>query len=168
MYTILTSKKKSCGCQCKTCHEQFSRIFLADSLLSAKAVPGGVQVPSTASGNFSLVMTDKPQFYVHVAVQNYKNSTMSHLHLYNRKNPKENGPIVLFLTHTMNNPIPLINGDLVARMFTTSDFEAPYKNMPFSQFQKMVMDGQLYFNAHTTQNPNGELAAPVRVIQKWG
>jgi hypothetical protein len=39
---------------------------------------------------------------------------MSHLHLYNRKNPKENGPIVLFLTHNMNNPIPLINGDLVA------------------------------------------------------
>lgn len=168
MYTIVPSKKKSCGCLCKTCAKQFTTILLAESLLSSMAVPGGIKVPSTASGYFSLLMTDKPQFYVHVAVQNYKNSTMSHLHLYNHENPKQNGPIVLFLTNTMKNPVPLINGDLVARMFTTNDFEAPYKNMPMAHFQKMIKDNQLYFNAHTTQNPNGELAAPVRIIQKWG
>lgn len=45
-------------------------------------------------------------------------------------------------------------------MFTTSDFEMPYKNMPLIQFQRMVQDQQLYFNAHTTQTENWRLPLP--------
>jgi hypothetical protein len=67
----------------------------------------------------------------------------------------------------MKKPATILDGVLVSRTFTTSDFAAPYKNMPLEDFRSLIMERRLYFNAHTTQNPNGELAAPLQVIKKF-
>ena len=161
MYTPLSVKKK---CACQGCRCNFTGITLVESLLTPGAVPGGVVVKSTATGAASLLLTNKNEFYIHLTVRNIKNITMSHIHFYNTKDPKTNGPILLWLTKTMTHPVRSLDGVLVSQMFTTADFEAPYKNMHLEEFKNLVMQGHLYFNVHTTENSNGELAAPVNPV----
>ena len=104
---------------------------------------------------------------MYVAVRNLQHITMAHIHLYNGKDPKTNGPVVLWLFHSMKQPVSFREeGTLVSQMFTTADFSTPYKNMSLEEFQKLVSDGKLYFNVHTVQNPNGELAGPVKIVHK--
>ena len=166
MYTPLSSKEKKCACQ--GCRCNFTGITLVESLLTPSAVPGGVVVKSTATGTASLLVTNKPEFYIHVAVRNIKNITMSHIHFYNTKDPKTNGPILLWLTKTMKTPVRSLDGTLVSQMFSTADFEAPYKNMALQEFKNLVEHGHLYFNVHTTENPNGELAGPISPVLQLG
>jgi hypothetical protein len=166
MYTPLSSKEKKCACQ--GCRCNFTGITLVESLLTPSAVPGGLIVKSNATGTASLLLTNKPEFYIHIAVRNIKNITMSHIHFYNTKDPKTNGPILLWLTKTMTNPVRSLDGTLVSQMFSTSDFEAPYKNMALQEFKNLVEHGHLYFNVHTTENPNGELAGPIAPVLQLG
>lgn len=161
MFTPLPTKKK---CACQGCQCNFTTITLVESLLTPAAVPGGVVVKSAATGAASLLLTNKNQFYIHLALRNIKDITMSHIHFYNTKDPKTNGPILLWLNKSIKHPIPSLNGVLVSHMFSTADFEAPYKNMSIQDFKILLVHKHLYFNVHTVANPNGELAAPIEPV----
>lgn len=158
MFTPLP-KKRSCACQ--GCRCNYTDLLLVESLLYPAAVPGGVAVPSTATGQGSLLVTNKDQFYVHLGVRNIHEVTMSHIHFRNTKDPQTNGPILLVLNNNTKNPIRSLDGTLVSRMFTTQDFEAPYTHMSMDDFRDLLVHNKLYFNVHTVKNPNGELAAPM-------
>jgi len=165
MFTPIPHTRKNCSCQ--GCQCNFTTVTLVESLLSPSAVPGGANVKSPATGTASLLLTNKNQFYVYLAVRNLQHITMAHIHLYNIKDPKTNGPVVLWLFHSMKQPVSFREeGTLVSQMFTTADFSTPYKNMSLEEFKKLVSDGKLYFNVHTVQNPNGELAGPVKIVHK--
>lgn len=158
MYTPLPEKMCQCGhgCPCN-----YTSILVVESLLYPAAVPGGVAVESRATGAASLVLTNKDEFYVRVAVRNISGITMAHIHLNNTKDPKTNGPILLGLQDSTKKPIPRFDGTLVSKMFTTADFAAPYTNMPLKDFKDLIAHKQLYVNVHTVTNPNGELAGPI-------
>lgn len=156
-YMFTPLPKKMCNanvsCQCQGCRCNYTEI-----LLYPAAVPGGVAIPSSATGAASLVLTNKKEFYVRLAVRNIQGITMSHIHLNNTKDSKTNGPILLWLE---NSTTPVFDGTLVSKMFTTADFAAPYTNMPLEKFKDLIVHKQLYFNVHTVANPNGELAGPI-------
>jgi len=130
-------------------------------MFSHEAVPGGVPNHTDSSGFFSLVLTNKDNFYVGIYCKDIKNATMAHVHFYNEQNPTKNGKILLWLFHSMN-PIDIKSGYLVARNFTSADFT---EQLSFNQFLDLIQKNKFYINVHTLQNPNGELAAPL-VISK--
>ena len=155
----------SCTCG-PTCRCNYTRFLLVESLLDTAAVPGGTKVPSNATGCASMVLTHKNEFYVYVTVRHLHNITMSHLHLYNTQDPKKNGPILLFLSKSMQKPIPVLNGILISHVFSMQDMEAPYRDMTIEAFQTLLRQNKVYFNVHTVQNPDGELAGPATIVHQ--
>lgn len=138
-----------------------SHILFVQSLLLPSSVPGNKKIETRATGCASLlVLTDENRFYITLDVHNLKNITMAHLHFYNTTQPTTNGPILLWL---VKKPPHHSRQRLVSQFFSTKDFSAPYTHMSMNEFIHHIQHGQLYFNVHTVQYPEGELAGSVEM-----
>jgi hypothetical protein len=125
-------------------------------------VPGGIINHAASSGYFNVVLTNADSFYVGIYCKNIKNVIMSHIHFYNPIDRKKNGNILLWLFKSMNKPLDIKSGYLVARNFTSDDFS---EKISFNSFLELIKQNKLYINVHTIQNPNGELAAPLIITK---
>jgi hypothetical protein len=129
-------------------------VIVIHTELDSRSVPGGAKIQTKAKGRAVLHIKNNYEFFIQLDVYNIQNVTMAHIHFVNEKTPTENGPILLWLYKTKE-PLKMFNGSLVSRSFTLADLQ---KRMNFTEFKNYIHNCKLYYNVHTVQNPNGELA----------
>lgn len=137
-------------------------LIMIQTLLSPDNVPNGEMIHSNASGYASLIIRDN-KLIIDIYVRGLKNITMAHIHFFNRKDQKTNGPILLWLVKSKV-PFSIQNGYLVQKEFSIHDFEKPYS---IQDFITMVRKQEFYWNIHTVQNPGGELAGILKITHQF-
>jgi hypothetical protein len=107
-----------------------------------------VQTEATGVAEFILMGTDSTAFSINAT--NIENATAGHIHLGAKG---ENGPIVvtLFKFDTPMNEVSE-NGTI-----TADKLEGPLAGKQISDLTAAGVNGTLYVNIHTEQNPNGEI-----------
>lgn len=134
-------------------HPKDKKVYHTELL--KKSVPGGVKINTKARGRAVLHILNSQEFFIQIDVYDITNVTMAHIHFYNEKNRSENGPIVLWLFKNMEHPLKEVNGALIAKTFHLKDL---LQKMDMTTFVSNIVGQKFYYNVHTVQNPNGELA----------
>ena len=134
-------------------HHKDKKVYHTELL--KKGVPGGVKINTKARGRAVLHILNSQEFFIQIDVYDIANVTMAHIHFYNEKNRGENGPILLWLFKNMQHPLKEVNGPLVAKTFSLKDLS---QKMDMTTFVGAINSHKFYYNVHTVQNPNGELA----------
>jgi hypothetical protein len=117
------------------------------NLTGSEEVPP-VQTEATGIAEFIPMGTDSLAYSVNAT--NIESATAGHIHA---GKPGENGPIVvtLFKYDTPMNEVSE-NGTI-----TADKLEGPMAGMQISDLTAAGVNGTLYVNIHTEQNPNGEI-----------
>jgi hypothetical protein len=144
MFTPLQKKKDS--------------LLAYQSYLDHNSVPGSKKTHTIANGFVTLIHLNEDEFYINVYVTNIKNIIMSHIHLINQHDKEKNGPILLWLTDSMSDPISIQNGYLVTKKFSIQDLKKSYLIHDAKDFIRLIHERKIYVNVHTKLYPNGEIA----------
>ena len=122
--------------------------------LSGQEEVPSVQTQSTGIADFTLIGMESVNYTVNAS--NIQGATAGHIHL---GKPGENGPIVitLFKYDTPMNQVSETGS------FTAADQEGPMAGQPFQELGTAALNGDLYVNIHTEQNPNGEIRGQIQI-----
>ncbi|MED4583291.1 CHRD domain-containing protein [Brevibacillus choshinensis] len=101
---------------------------------------------------------DGLRLHFRLTVFNLQNFTQAHIHIGARG---VNGPVVAFLFGPVTRGIS-VNRGVVRGTLTRNDLVGPLQGRPLSDLVTLMNRGQTYANAHTTQNPNGEIRGQIR------
>lgn len=93
-----------------------------------------------------------------LTVNNLDNFTEAHIHLGKKG---MNGPVVVFLFGPTNPGIS-VNEGVVQGVITADDLVGPLAGRKLSTLVELMREGKTYVNAHTTQNPDGEIRGQIR------
>ena len=88
--------------------------------------------------------------------------TAAHIHL---GRPGENGPVVAFL-YGPAGPSGLIDALLVSGSITGEDLVGPLLGRPLKDLIREILRGNAYVNAHTQQNPGGEIRGQIEFAEE--
>ncbi|MFS0556259.1 CHRD domain-containing protein [Brevibacillus sp. 179-C9.3 HS] len=95
-----------------------------------------------------------------LVVNDLQNFTQAHIHVGARG---VNGPVVVFLFGPVTRGIS-VNRGVVTGSITRADLVGPLRGKPLSDLIRLMKNGQTYVNAHTTQNPGGEIRGQIRRV----
>ncbi|HEY4551283.1 MAG TPA: CHRD domain-containing protein [Bacillus sp. (in: firmicutes)] len=95
-----------------------------------------------------------------LTVNNLENFTQAHIHL---GRIGVNGPIVAFLFGPVDPDISVKKG-IVEGIITADDLVGPLKGRRLSTLIDLMEDGKTYVNAHTAQNPDGEIRGQIKPV----
>ncbi|KAB7706149.1 CHRD domain-containing protein [Bacillus aerolatus] len=104
------------------------------------------------------VSSDERKIKFRLTVNNLSNFTQAHIHIGRRG---VNGPVVVFLFGPVDPDISVKKG-VVEGIITERDLVGPLKGRPLSTLIDLIRDGKTYVNAHTAQNPNGEIRGQIK------
>ncbi|MDF2681138.1 MAG: hypothetical protein K0R47_2328 [Brevibacillus sp.] len=125
---------------------------------------GSEEVPpvrTNATGNARFRLSEDGQrLHFRLTVNNLLNFTQAHIHIGARG---VNGPVVAFLFGPVARGIS-VNRGVVRGTLTRNDLVGPLQGRSLSDLVTLMNRGQTYANAHTTQNPNGEIRGQIRRI----
>jgi CHRD domain len=93
-----------------------------------------------------------------LTVNNLDNFTQAHIHIGRRG---ENGPVVAFLFGPVDPDIS-VNKGVVEGIITADDLVGPLEGRPLSALIELMKDRETYVNAHTAQNPDGEIRGQIK------
>ena len=113
-----------------------------------------VQTQSTGIADFTLIGMESVNYTVNAS--NIQGATAGHIHL---GKPGENGPIVITL-FKYDTPMDQVSE---TGSFTVADQEGPMAGQPFQELGTAALNGDLYVNIHTEQNPNGEIRGQIQI-----
>lgn len=116
-----------------------------------------VRTNATGSARFRL-SNDGQRLFFRLIVNDLRNFTQAHIHMGARG---VNGDIVVFLFSTVGRPIS-VNRGVVTGVIRKRDLVGPLAGRPLSALVNLMINGQTYVNAHTTQNPEGEIRGQIR------
>ena len=106
---------------------------------------------------------DGSQISYKLTAANIENLLMAHIHL---GTPEENGPVVVWLYPKDGPPPHLIdgrfNGVLAEHTIPADDLGGPLEGMPLDSLITHIGNGNAYVQAHTEQNPAGEIRGQIR------
>jgi hypothetical protein len=129
-------------------------------LLGRNEVP---PVETNATGRLVMVLSeDRRSLFYRLEVNRLRRFISAHLHLGVRG---VNGPIVAFL---FGETIPGISVDhgVVRGTLTAKSLTDPLRGQSIADLVRLIKEGRIYVNAHTEQNPDGEIRGQVRAIRK--
>jgi hypothetical protein len=113
-----------------------------------------VQTQSTGMADFTLIGMESVNYTVNAS--NIQGATAGHIHL---GKPGENGPIVITL-FKYDTPMDQVSE---TGSFTAAEQEGPMAGQPFQELGTAALNGDLYVNIHTEQNPNGEIRGQIQI-----
>lgn len=123
---------------------------------------GSEEVPpvrTEAFGNVKFkVSRDERRMSFRLTVNNLDNFTQAHIHIGRRG---VNGPVVVFLFGPVDPDISVSKG-VVEGVITSGDLVGPLEGEPLSTLIDLMLDGKTYVNAHTAQNPDGEIRGQIK------
>ncbi|MFC0271792.1 CHRD domain-containing protein [Metabacillus herbersteinensis] len=123
---------------------------------------GSEEVPPVRTDAFGLakfkVSSNERKIGFRLTVNNLSNFTQAHIHI-GRKGV--NGPVVAFLFGPVDPDIS-VNKGVVEGIITAEDLVGPLKGKPLSNLIDLMRDGKTYVNAHTAQNPDGEIRGQIK------
>ena len=123
---------------------------------------GSEEVPPVRTDAFGLakfkVSSNERKIGFRLTVNNLSNFTQAHIHIGRRG---ENGPVVVFLFGPVDPDIS-VNKGVVEGIITAGDLVGPLKGKPLSNLIDLMRDGKTYVNAHTAQNPDGEIRGQIK------
>lgn len=122
---------------------------------------GSEEVPPVrtfTSGRITLELENETELRYRLVVNNIRNLTEAHIHLGRRG---QNGPVVAFLFGPVSPGITVTRG-IVEGTITREDLVGPLQGRPLSALASEMRAGNTYVNAHTEQNPEGEIRGQVR------
>ncbi|MDI6710486.1 MAG: CHRD domain-containing protein [Bacillota bacterium] len=122
---------------------------------------GSEEVPPVrtfASGRTTLQLENETELRYRLVVNNIRNLTEAHIHLGRRG---QNGPVAAFLFGPVSPGITVTRG-IVEGTITREDLVGPLQGRPLSALVSEMRAGNTYVNAHTKQNPEGEIRGQVR------
>ena len=122
--------------------------------LSGQEEVPSVQTQSTGIADFTLIGMESVNYTVNAS--NIQGATAGHIHL---GKPGENGPIVITL-FKYDTPMDQVSE---TGSFTAADQEGPMAGQPFQELGTAALNGDLYVNIHTEQNPNGEIRGQIQI-----
>lgn len=140
-----------------------------DEAISASfAAPlhGSQEVPPVSSDNdgeaIFILSEDGTELKYSLIVSQLGDVTQAHIHL---APPGQNGPIVAFLFEEANIDDPddgvSVSGSLVRGTITSSDLIGPLEGSELSDLIEEMENGNAYVNAHTPENPGGEIRGQI-------
>lgn len=123
---------------------------------------GSEEVPPVLTDAFGLakfkVSRDERKIGFRLTVNNLSNFTQAHIHIGERG---MNGPVVVFLFGPVDPDIS-VNKGVVEGIITAEDLIGPLKGKPLSALIDLMSEGETYVNAHTVQNPEGEIRGQIK------
>lgn len=135
------------------------------NLLFFAILEGSEEVPpvrTDASGNVKFkVSRNERRMSFRLTVNNLDNFTQAHIHIGRRE---VNGPVVVFLFGPVDPDISVSKG-VVEGVITADDLVGPLKGEPLSSLINLMLDEKTYVNAHTAQNPDGEIRGQIKCFK---
>lgn len=123
---------------------------------------GSEEVPPVSTDAQGLVQfvvsSNEKKMGYRLTVNNLDNFTEAHLHLGKKG---MNGPVVVFLFGPTNPGISVTEG-VVQGVITADNLVGPLEGRSLSTLVELMREGKTYVNAHTTQNPDGEIRGQIR------
>lgn len=123
---------------------------------------GSEEVPPVRTDAFGLtkfkVSRDERKIGFRLTVNNLSNFTQAHIHKGERG---VNGPVVVFLFGPVDPDIS-VNKGIVEGIITAEDLVGPLEGRPLSELIDLMREGKAYVNAHTAQNPEGEIRGQIK------
>jgi hypothetical protein len=123
---------------------------------------GSEEVPPVRTDAFGFakfkVSRDERRIGYRLTVNNLDNFTQAHIHLGRRG---VNGPVVVFLFGPADPGIS-VNKGVVEGIITADDLVGPLMGQSLSDLIELMRDGKTYVNAHTVQNPDGEIRGQIK------
>ncbi|GGE07385.1 CHRD domain-containing protein [Marinithermofilum abyssi] len=127
---------------------------------------GQEEVPPVRTRAFGIlklkVNKKQTQLRYRLTVFNLRKFTQAHLHLAPRG---VNGPIVAFL-FGLTVPGISVNRGRVTGTIKNGDLIGPLQGMTIANLVRQIRRGNIYVNAHTEQNPDGEIRGQVRKARR--
>jgi hypothetical protein len=105
-----------------------------------------------------LLSQDGRRLQFRLIVENIREATEAHIHLGRRG---VNGPIVAFLAGPLSEGVTVRRG-VVEGTITRNDLVGPLQGRSLSALIREMRAGNTYVNAHTEQNPDGEIRGQIR------
>lgn len=136
-----------------------TKIFRA-KLRGSEEVPP-VRTHATGDTVFWL-STDNNRLEFCLSLHDLHNLTQAHIHIGVRG---VNGPIVAFLFGPVQRGISVCEA-VVTGSITSADLVGPLQGRTLSELVQLIIRGETYVNAHTTQNPGGEIRGQIRRVRK--
>ncbi|MFC4077783.1 CHRD domain-containing protein [Salinithrix halophila] len=126
---------------------------------------GKEEVPPVQTGAFGFLQLkgneSHTQLWYRLKVFHLRKFTQAHLHLAPRG---ENGPIVAFLFGRTVPGISVTKGRVTGTI-QSGDLVGPLQGMTITDLVRQIRQGNIYGNAHTEQNPSGEIRGQVRPLR---
>lgn len=123
---------------------------------------GSEEVPPVRTDAFGMVKfkvsRNERSIGYRLTVNNLDNFTQAHIHLGKRG---VNGPVVVFLFGPVDPDISVTKG-VVDGVITADDLVGPLAGKPLSTLIELMRNGKTYVNAHTAQNPDGEIRGQIK------
>jgi hypothetical protein len=123
---------------------------------------GSEEVPPVRTNAFGhakfKVSRDGRKIGFRLTVNHLSNFTQAHIHL---GRSGTNGPVVVFLFGPVDPDIS-VNKGVVEGIITAEDLVGPLEGEPLSALIDLMNDGETYVNAHTAQNPDGEIRGQIQ------
>jgi hypothetical protein len=107
------------------------------------------------------ISSNESRILFRLVVKDLENFTQAHIHIGRRG---ENGPVVVFLFGPVDPDIS-VDKAVVEGTITAKDLVGPLKGRPLSALISLIRDGRTYVNAHTAQNPDGEIRGQIKPFQ---
>lgn len=132
-----------------------NQLFFA--LLEGSEEVPPVRTDAFGSAKFK-VSRDERRIGFRLTVNNLDNFTQAHIHIGRRG---VNGPVVVFLFGPADPSISVKKG-VVEGIITADDLVGPLMGQSLSDLIELMRDGKTYVNAHTVQNPDGEIRGQIK------
>ncbi|GGE29119.1 CHRD domain-containing protein [Marinithermofilum abyssi] len=116
-----------------------------------------VRTNASGTANFVLSRNGRRLSYV-LRVNNIRRFTQAHIHLGARG---VNGPVVAFL-FGLTTPGISVDRGVVRGTIRANDLVGPLQGRTLAVLVQQMRRGNTYVNAHTEQNPDGEIRGQIR------
>ncbi|MFD1040122.1 CHRD domain-containing protein [Virgibacillus byunsanensis] len=136
----------------------YNNQFFIAKLVGSEEVP---PVRTNADGIAEFKVTNRAIRY-QLRVNNLANFTQAHIHLGRRG---VNGPVVAFLFGPADPAISVKKG-VIEGTITAGDLVGPLTGRPLSTLIDLMRKGKTYVNAHTVQNPDGEIRGQIKPFKR--
>ncbi|AYK08462.1 CHRD domain-containing protein [Brevibacillus laterosporus] len=127
---------------------------------------GSQEVPpvlTNASGTATFQLSaDNSRLDFRLSLHDLRDLTQAHIHIGVRG---VNGPIVVFLFGPVQRGISVCDA-VVTGSITSADLVGPLQGRTLAELIQLMLRGETYVNAHTTQHPGGEIRGQVRRVEK--
>ncbi|MGG1658253.1 CHRD domain-containing protein [Brevibacillus sp. NRS-1366] len=125
-------------------------------------VRGSEEVPSVstnATGNIMFRLSaDGQKLDFRLVTNQLRHFTQAHIHIGARG---VNGPVVVFLFGPVTRGISVNRGEVIGSI-TRSELVGPLEGRSLAELIRLMNNGLTYVNAHSTQNPDGEIRGQIR------